>query len=240
LTLLDAAAARGFKVAIHFETQSPYMRSRAEMIEGLRYAVTTLATHPAYFRHNGKPVIFFWRNDAIAPAEWPAIRAKADPDHSTWWIAEGVSTAWLNEFDGLHVYNISWSHDFRSSAAKFAVPTRQRGKLWFGTAMPGWDDTHVHGRAGAFARTRAYGQMFRESFEGAASSQPDAMLITSFNEWMEGTQIEPSVNTGEQYLSQARELISHYHAGEYLPTLTPIAIHRHVGAHSHAHRHAGS
>lgn len=124
LALLDVAASRGFKIAIDFETRSPFMTTRAKLLEGLRYAVTTLAVHPAYFRYNGEPVIFFWRNDFIAPGEWPAIRAKVDPNRSTLWIAEGVSTGWLNEFDGLHLYNVAWSRDFFQAQNKFAVPTR--------------------------------------------------------------------------------------------------------------------
>jgi hypothetical protein len=199
------------------------MTTRAKLLEGLRYAVTTLAAHPAYFRFNGEPVIFFWRNDFIAPGEWPAIRAKTDPNRSTLWIAEGVSTGWLNEFDGLHLYNVAWSRDFFQAQNKFAVPTRKAGRLWVGTAMPGWNDTKVKGRAGTYAKDRGAGQFYRDSFMGAAATFPDILIITSFNEWMEGSHIEPSTSFGNFYLDLTRELIARYRSNTLLPTATPTS-----------------
>jgi hypothetical protein len=222
LALLDIAAARGFKAAIHFETRSPFMQTRAKIVEGLRYAVNTLANHPGYLRHNGKPVIFFWQNDRFSPSEWSLIRKQIDPNRNTLWIAEGVTTTWLSEFDGLHMYNVAWSRDFYKSAMKFATPTKQLGKIWIATAMPGWDDRKVKGRAGTYVKNRRDGQMFRESFIGAAASQPDLLVITSFNEWMEGSHIEPSVSFGDIYLNLTRELIAQYRAGALpVPTATP-------------------
>lgn len=230
LALLDIAAARGFKIAIDFETRSPLFKTRAQLRQALRYAVDTLARHPAYFRHNDQPVIFFWRNDALAPGEWLALRAQADPENATLWIAEGVSTQWLITFDGLHLYNVAWSRDFAATASKFAGSARKLGRLWVGTAMPGWNDTKVRGRAGAHAKDRANGQFYRDSFAAAAASDPDLLVITSFNEWMEGSQLEPSVTYGDFYLNLTRELIARYRAGMFvptptatpLPTLTPI------------------
>ena len=221
LALLDIAASRGFKIAIDFETRSPLFKTRAHLRQALRYAVDTLAKHPAYFRHTGKPVIFFWRNDALAPGEWPALRMQVDPGNTTLWIAEGVSTQWLNAFDGLHLYNVAWSRDFAATASKFALPTRKLGRLWVGTAMPGWNDTKVRGRAGAHAKDRANGQFYRDSFAAAAASNPDLLVITSFNEWMEGSQLEPSVTYGDFYLNLTRELIARYRAGMLVPTPTP-------------------
>lgn len=224
--LLNLAAERNFKVAIDFETQSPYMKTRKKLIDGLKYAVGTLANHPAYYRFNGKPVIFFWRNDAISPGEWASIRKQVDPGNTTLWISEGVSTSWLPVFDGLHLYNVAWAQDFGAVANRFGTATKQQNKIWVGTAMPGWDDTRVTGRAGRFKKDRAGGAFYRNSFTAAAASNPDIMVITSFNEWMEGSHMEPSTTFGDAYLHLTRELIALHRANLLVPptpTATPTA-----------------
>jgi hypothetical protein len=210
LQLLDIAAARGFSAAVDFETHSPFFNDAGAVVNALRYAINTLGAHPAYMRYGGKPVIFFWANNRFTPDEWANIRAQADPNRSAIWIAEGVTTQWLSVFDGLHLYNVAWSTDFAATAARFGKASRDLGKLWVGTAMPGWDDTRVPGRTGAYAKDRAGGQFYRNSFNGAASSNPDMLIITSFNEWMEGSQIEPSTSYGNLYLDLTRELSAAY------------------------------
>ena len=213
LKLLDIAAARGFKAAVDFETYGPFFSDTGSVVNALKYAVGTLGAHPAYLRYAGKPVIFFWANNRFSPDQWASIRQQADPNHNSIWIAEGVTAQWLNVFDGLHLYNVAWSSDFAATATKFAGVARGLGKVWVATAMPGWDDTRVPGRAGAYAKDRAGGQFYRNSFNGAAASNPDMLIITSFNEWMEGSQIEPGVSYGNLYLDLTRQLAAAYKQG---------------------------
>jgi hypothetical protein len=66
--------------------------------------------------------------------------------------------------------------------------------------MPGYNDLFIQGRAGRFANDRRNGAYYRETWQGAIDSGPDLIVITSFNEWLEGTQIEPSASYGNLYL----------------------------------------
>ncbi len=54
-------------------------------------------------------------------------------------------------------------------------------------------------------REREDGAFYSATFEAALASQPDGLWINSFNEWVEGTYIEPSQQYGERYLQLTRE-----------------------------------
>jgi uncharacterized protein YgiM (DUF1202 family) len=211
--LLDIAAARSFKAAVDFETTGPFFGDAGAVTGALATLLTTHVQHPAYLRYQGKPVIFFWRQQRFSVAEWAAIRNQVDPDHQTYWIAEGVDIAYQAVFDGHHLYSIAWAGSPADQLAKWGDRVRayaeenQVERLWVATAMPGYDDTRQP-RDNAFAMPRRNGDYLRESWQGALASQPDMLIITSFNEWLEGTQIEPSQGYGTQYLDVMRELVT--------------------------------
>ena len=77
-------------------------------------------------------------------------------------------------------------------------------------AMPGYDDTPLRG-VGRVTINRRRGDFYRESFQVAAPFVDDEqpmLLITSFNEWHEGTELEPSDEYGEKYLDLTRDLVA--------------------------------
>ncbi len=233
VTLLDVANSKGFRAAVDFEVGSPvYGGSRAKMVEGLRYLINTHTANPAYLRWNGKPVIFFWRQQQYSVADWQAIRRDVDPNHSTFWVAEGTDESFLSVFDGHHLYSVAWSADSASQLVKWgnrvrAAEQRYGDKVWVATAMPGYDDTRLP-RSGAFRRDRANGDYYRNSFRGASESQADWVVITSFNEFPEGTYIEPSEAYGNFYLNLTRDLAASFKAGPApaapsAPSTNPVA-----------------
>ncbi len=209
--LLDVAGARGFHAAVDFETDGPFFSDRAAVTDALRTLLATHAQHPAYLRYKGKPVVFFWREGRFGVDEWAAIRAQVDPAHKSLWIAEGVDIAYQSVFDGHHLYSVAWSPDVKQTLADWGFRVRryaaQNGveRLWVATAMPGYDDTRTD-RQDAFAVARRAGNYYRATWAAAVASRPDWIVVTSFNEWVEGTMIEPSVTYGDLYLNLTREL----------------------------------
>jgi len=205
--LLDEAAARGFRIAVDFEVTSPFFGGTGDVQAALATLLATHAQHPAYLRSEGKPVIFFWRQQRFDIGTWAAIRNAVDPGRSSVWIEEGVDVSPLSVFDGHHLYSVTWNpqSDMSNTARKFAQRTRAAGaklgvpKIYVATVMPGYDDRKT-GRGNAFAVGREDGAYYARSWQAAIDSAPDWIVITSFNEWPEGTYIEPSQAYGTKYL----------------------------------------
>ncbi len=222
-TMLDQARAANFQAAVDFELTSPFYGSKNDVIRSLKTLLTTRAQHPAYLRVEGKPVVFFWREQKYSVDEWRAIRNEVDPNRQSLWIAEGVKEQlpYLAVFDGLHLYSIAWAKDVTAELQKWRPRVKAYGadKLWVATVMPGNDDTRTR-RSDAYVRDRRGGEFYRETWRAAFSTYPDWIIITSWNEWVEGTMIEPSVSYGNLYLDITREFAARFKAGLPTPTST--------------------
>jgi hypothetical protein len=71
------------------------------------------------------------------------------------------------------------------------------GGIWIPSAAPGFDARLVGGTS---VVPRRGGTTLRDEFDAAASSDPDALGLISWNEFSENTHIEPSVRNGFRYL----------------------------------------
>ncbi|MBN1220273.1 MAG: carboxypeptidase regulatory-like domain-containing protein [Anaerolineae bacterium] len=209
--LLAEAQRRGFKAAIDFETRSPFLVTRADVVAALKYLLNTHTQHAAYFRFNNKPVIFFWQQERFTVDEWASIRQEVDPHHTTLWIADGTDLGYQAHFDGHHLYNIAWAEDVAETLLHWRNLVRwydwffKVDRYWVATTMPGFDERHL-GRESKNYRDRGTGEFYKESWSAAMATDPDMLIITSFNEWLEHSQIEPSQSYGNYYLDLTRAL----------------------------------
>jgi hypothetical protein len=234
--MLEVADGTPFRVSVEFGPDSPFIHSQQDVVDALRHVLQVHAQHPSFLRVKGRPVIFFWRLDSIplAPEQtpleaWQAVREQVDPDRESIWIAEGVEIEYQQVFDGHHLYSIAWSEDVHQTLSDWGYRIRrynaQHGtdKLWVATVMPGYNDLKT-GRADAFVREREDGQFYRDTWQAAMDSGADWVVITSWNEWVEGSQIEPSVSYGNLYLDLTRELVAQFRTqAEALALATPTS-----------------
>ncbi|SRR6266508_2840746 len=203
--LLDMGQRSGFSATIHFET--PQFWGVDDVIAQLRAFYENRANHPAMVRYQGRPVIFFWRAGAFDNGTWSFIRSQVDPDHRAVWLADGDDFDILGgeSWDGISPYAIAWSGDPATQLPRWANVARSIApdKLWNPVVSPGCNDSAA--RAPTCIQDRAGGSYYQATWDGALASSPSwAVVVSTFNEWMESTQVEPSVQWGDQYLQMTR------------------------------------
>jgi hypothetical protein len=106
----------------------------------------------------------------------------------------------LNFTDGLHTYapiNLPWS-EVLAVYDEAATAAHERDKIFSATVMPGYDDTEI--RSPGTIVDRQNGTYYTSFWHTAAAAFPDSYVITSFNEWHEGSEIEPSLEYGQSYI----------------------------------------
>jgi glycoprotein endo-alpha-1,2-mannosidase len=81
---------------------------------------------------------------------------------------------------------------------------RKKGVLFIPCVSPGFNVNRTFHEKSPLFRARSYGKTYDDWWKRVIASNPDAVAIISFNEWHEGTQIEPSIPITEgryRYLS---------------------------------------
>jgi hypothetical protein len=216
--ILDACAAHARKACIYYEqvakpgTPDSIAAEFADLAK--RYAA-----HPAYLTLErdavARPVFFIYGRalDQIGPKNWKAvadaIAAKVSP--SPILIADNFGKQSLDTFDGAHSYapmgDLLLQAQKKGESAQqwarrvmpwWATHPRTRSRISTITVFPGYDDTKI--RKPGMKVERDDGKLYETLWQEAIAADPDWILITSFNEWHEGSEIEPSIELGDKYL----------------------------------------
>ncbi len=227
-------AARGSPLFFATGVEPQMYPDQASLVAELQRILAVDAANPWYLCYQDRPVLVFWALSQVprAPGQspqdaWRAIRAQVDPDRTSVWIAEGGDASpatgtisYLDAFDGLHLYSIAWDADPGRALAGWARRLRSYdpSKLWVATVMPGglWGGADPSSWQ---ERDRQNGGYLVAAWQGAIATQPAMVIVTSFNENRERTQIQPSAEWGDPdlYLDLNRQLADEWRASLGLP-----------------------
>jgi len=221
--LLDAAGAQGLKVTAYVEQVT-----RAEGVaDDTLYLYREYGRHPAWLRLGGKPVIMYFDRlmQTIGLDGWHRAHSlieKQAPDAMRFIGTANTLKeieARRSDFDGLHIYSQQFEGaEFRLLPAlwragyyKDWVRAQQGAKVTTATILPGFDDRLQPDRKGKRpVIKREDGGPFRRLWKAAIAAKPDWILIVSFNEWHEASQIEPSTTFGTRELDTCREMSARF------------------------------
>ncbi|MHC4607672.1 MAG: glycoside hydrolase family 71/99 protein, partial [Planctomycetota bacterium] len=198
--ILDQCEELGFQASVYYEA----CKSTKQLGAELRGIIEKYGGRKGFLKVGGKPVIFIYGRvmGKYTPAQFAAV-FKELPD--AFFVADTLDARYLEAFDGLHTYNPA-TPDAAGLARRYrsaCLPCRLRGGLFCATVYPGYDDTVI--RTPGLRIDRKGGKFYKDVWNGAVASGADWILITSFNEWHEGSEIEPSVEHGETYLQMTKK-----------------------------------
>ncbi len=217
--LLAAAGKHGLAVSAYYEKivgDDPAIRVHSAVAD-LDYLLKQYGSDKAWLRVDGKPVIFVYGRalGALPPSAWHDVIAQVRRDNpgGVVLIADSFKPEYVAEFDGASTYNITGQTQRKTPAevaawAHTAYPkmvAAAQGKISTVTVIPGYDDTHVGRPAPRPVTDRYGGETYRALWKEAIAARPDWVLITSWNEWHEGSEIEPSVQYGSTILDATAE-----------------------------------
>lgn len=230
--VLDACARHGLAACIYYESVPTPQTAETAARDILR-VLEKYGSHRAHLRAAGKPVVFIYGRavSQLGLMGWLEVAKLVSAGHrrGVALIGDQFSYGAARVFEGVHTYNTAGSLAGKppADAQKWAAATYPSwvqladgaDKISTITVIPGYDDTKI--RTPGLAVGRFDGELYRIQWEQAMAADPHWVLITSFNEWHEGSEIEPSLEHGSKYL----ELTGQY-AAQFKST--PRGIHASV------------
>lgn len=205
--MLDVAEEYGIKIAFHIEPYSG--RSADHLVQDIRYIYDEYGDHPAFYwtretsRHSPgdqpKGLFFLWAT-VVADGDsqpvdvdyWRAaldILHEGDPGAIV--ITDENDPVWVTEshFDGAYNYGVL---DVDRVGYRWALGL-PAGAWYIPGINPGFSARRI-GYEDWVDTPRREGETYRDRWERMfeLGVEPDLVAITSFNEWHEGTQIEPA------------------------------------------------
>jgi len=181
--VVQAARAAGLGVALHVE---PYPGRTPALLESDLRAFATSGIKDFYIYDSTTTPDIDWRalNESLPGTRLFAntsLPGKAEKGH----------------FAGLYTYDV-YIYD-GSSFPRICAAARSLGLLCAPSVGPGYKALRATGDTRV--RSRAGGATYDRIWRGAIRAAADVVTITSYNEWHEGTQIEPAKAVGVPYAS---------------------------------------
>jgi glycoprotein endo-alpha-1,2-mannosidase len=172
--VLREAKRAGLSVAIHLE---PYPGRTIQSVQLDIAHLSSLAIKRFYI----------YRPFDIADADWAALR---DSLHGIQLFAETrlVGHAVAAHFDGIYTYDVL--HFSGGSFTPLCAKAHRAHLLCLPSVGPGYEATRATGDK--HVKPRRDGKTYDSMWKGAIKAGSDGVTITSYNEWHEGTQIEPA------------------------------------------------
>jgi hypothetical protein len=184
--------------------------------EHFRYINRTYFNHPSFLKIDEKPAIFLYLVRAY-PQESKEIVENVRLEYPVYLIADLVY--WdppfkyhelTKLFDAVSAYNMHISNeDVRNNFIELVdrkynewfTESKTSGVNFIPQVFPGFNDTKVPGRENLpYPRSKEFFENLIRVARKYVDPKLNTMFVTSFNEWYENTQIEPSINYRFEYL----------------------------------------
>jgi hypothetical protein len=177
------------------------------------------SSNPAFLKVGSRPVLWTFGMWEMDVPTWTAIRAAVvSAGYNPFFMGEPMSTEW--GLDGTYYYNPN-GMTYDGIISKFNQIKRQlrydaqvnplvKQRLWAASVSPGQNMSYT---TPLFPQhqDRKDGDRYDLTWSAALTSEPEWMLVTSWNEWFEATHITPSKKFGSRALNQTAAWSDAFH-----------------------------
>ncbi|MBL8993379.1 MAG: hypothetical protein JNM63_08570 [Spirochaetia bacterium] len=215
--LLDEANKLDMRIAICYEEKinfPPYLNpTNREMFldnvtSDLSYVLTRYGSHPAYLKRNNVPFVYQFNGFGtgkigakyLKPVEWKKVFENLPGPVS--YGRQGLDSQYYPTLQGAYLW---WTMDpdWIDRFTKQAVELKKAGNLEYFISMicPGFDDTGVWGWGGGPRKVDRCGlSILRDTMDRSLAGDPELVQIVTWNDFEEGTVVEPTRDFGYWYL----------------------------------------
>jgi hypothetical protein len=225
--LLKVAEETGFPVSICYEekilTHARVLPDESEAVRiGRRhfeYIAERYFASPGYWKIEGRPVLVLWGNHSLSARGWGEILAAVRkwnpfvffsyhwPQQPTLLESKGLIDAfypWMNikDLEG-QTADLDEFYRFAGRSLK-----EGRNRTLCGGVWPSFNDTGVRGwGGGSRVIPDPRDELYALTWDACLRARPDLVSLATWNDWNEGSVIEPSRERGFRRLEQTRAYI---------------------------------
>ena len=179
------------KVAIQIDEYKD--RTSISVEEDMAYVLSNFANDKSYLRIKGKPVLFirdpYKLHNFNFNKNFYVVGSVKKEEH----IDDAIECG----FDGIYTFHVSEGDTYCSNILNWEIiheKTFSRGIDFFPTVGPGYNKERLDTWSYKLTRKREGFNYYDRMWNKSIDIEPTSIIINSFNDWLEGTSIEPVVS----------------------------------------------
>jgi MYXO-CTERM domain-containing protein len=195
--IIDQTAKFGMEFAVCFEDQ--YAADAGDAINSMHWVRDHYFNRPNHIKVNGTPALFVFGPQKIAAGDWPSVLAATgtDPMFFTLWYNTNAGGARDGTFGWLYSDALTGVRNYYDRADQGTkVPV----------LYPGFNAAYPNGAPGWGIPNDVDGDTFTAVWN-LSKGVGDMVQIATWNDYTEGTMVEPTNELGYRYLTTLQKLL---------------------------------
>lgn len=197
--------------------------SRGEAVKAVeddfRYVLTNYSKRKGFLKQDELPVLFVFETSRLNPGEWKSVVDDLEKEGRYFiMVSDNTDPSYLNVFNSFYEWPNYEAVSREGNAHHESVLRGTQGYITgrkdivpAAAVWPGFNDTGVWGWGGGpRVLDRKNGEFYQSTWDAALENNSKWITLATFNDWNEGTQIEPSMEDNYKSMTATTDYISKF------------------------------